>query len=141
MTGNKKIFKNLVLKDRGWVTFGDGTKKQVLGKGTICIPGLPINGVGFAVCRTGCSCARCAGPATSSKLGQVTAILFNLCEPTYINFKPYQRDQKGTYQAETAYGAESGGGTVGRSSYHDALVCHPLLNNFCTGSRLIECEQ
>ncbi|KAK0572842.1 hypothetical protein LWI29_038048 [Acer saccharum] len=41
MTGNKEFFKNLVLKDRGWVTFGDGTKKQVLGKGTICIPGLP----------------------------------------------------------------------------------------------------
>ena len=30
-----------MLKDGGWVTFGDGTKKQVLGKGTICIPGLP----------------------------------------------------------------------------------------------------
>ena len=42
MTGNKEFFKNLVLKDGGWVTFGDGTKKQVLGKGTICIPGLPI---------------------------------------------------------------------------------------------------
>ncbi|KAK0586597.1 hypothetical protein LWI29_009370 [Acer saccharum] len=41
MTGNKEFFKNLVLKDGGWVTFGDGTKKQVLGKGTICIPGLP----------------------------------------------------------------------------------------------------
>ncbi|KAK0588753.1 hypothetical protein LWI29_005016 [Acer saccharum] len=41
MTGNKEFFKNLVLKDRGWVAFGDGTKKQVLGKGTICIPGLP----------------------------------------------------------------------------------------------------
>ena len=41
MTGNKDFFKNLVLKDGGWVTFGDGTKKQVLGKGTICIPGLP----------------------------------------------------------------------------------------------------
>ncbi|KAK1552751.1 hypothetical protein Q3G72_022904 [Acer saccharum] len=40
MTGNKEFFKNLVLKDGGWVTFGDGTKKQVLGKGTICIPGL-----------------------------------------------------------------------------------------------------
>ncbi|KAK0600566.1 hypothetical protein LWI29_016181 [Acer saccharum] len=41
MTGNKEFFKNLVLNYGGWVTFGDGTKKQVLGKGTICIPGLP----------------------------------------------------------------------------------------------------
>ncbi|KAK0594653.1 hypothetical protein LWI29_005272 [Acer saccharum] len=41
MTGNKEFFKNLVLKDGGWVTFGNGTKKQVLGKGTIFIPGLP----------------------------------------------------------------------------------------------------
>ena len=41
MTGNEEFFKNVVLKDGEWVTFGDGTKKQVLGKGTICIPGLP----------------------------------------------------------------------------------------------------
>ena len=41
MTGNKEFFKNLVLKDGGWVTFGDCTKKQVLGKRTIYIPGLP----------------------------------------------------------------------------------------------------
>ena len=41
MTGNKEFFVSLDLKDGGWVTFGDGTKKQVLGKGTICIPGLP----------------------------------------------------------------------------------------------------
>ncbi|KAK0593890.1 hypothetical protein LWI29_016102 [Acer saccharum] len=41
MIGNKEFFKNLVLKDGGWVTFGDGTKKKVLGKGTICIPKLP----------------------------------------------------------------------------------------------------
>ena len=41
MTRNKEFFENLILKDGGWVTFGDGTKKQVLGKGTIRIPGLP----------------------------------------------------------------------------------------------------
>ena len=27
MTGNKEFFKHLVMKDGGWVTFGDGTKK------------------------------------------------------------------------------------------------------------------
>ena len=27
MAGNKEFFKNLVLKDEGWNTFGDGSKK------------------------------------------------------------------------------------------------------------------
>ena len=41
MTGNKSFFKSLVMEDGGFVTFGDGSKKKVIGKGNISIPGLP----------------------------------------------------------------------------------------------------
>ena len=41
MTGNKSFFKTLVMEDGGFVTFGDGSKKKVIGKGNISIPGLP----------------------------------------------------------------------------------------------------
>jgi hypothetical protein len=41
MTGNKSFFETLVMEEGGCVTFGDGSKKKVIGKGTISIPGLP----------------------------------------------------------------------------------------------------
>ena len=41
MTGNKSFFGTLVMDEGGCVTFGDGSKKRVIGKGTISITGLP----------------------------------------------------------------------------------------------------
>ena len=41
MTGDKSLFKSLKEKVGDYVTFGDGSHAQVLGKGTIEIPGLP----------------------------------------------------------------------------------------------------
>ncbi|KAK0600398.1 hypothetical protein LWI29_014530 [Acer saccharum] len=41
MTGNKSFFETLVMEEGGYVTFGDGSKKKVVGKGTISVPGLP----------------------------------------------------------------------------------------------------
>ena len=41
MPRNKSFFETLVLEKGGCVTFGDGSKKRVAGKGTISIPGLP----------------------------------------------------------------------------------------------------
>ena len=41
MTGNKSFSETLVMEEGGCVTFGDGSKKRVRGKGTISIPGLP----------------------------------------------------------------------------------------------------
>ena len=35
MTENKSFFKTLVIEDGGFVTFGDGSKKKVIGKGNI----------------------------------------------------------------------------------------------------------
>ena len=42
MTGDKTLFKSLKEKVGDYVTFGDGSHAQVLGKGTIKIPGLPL---------------------------------------------------------------------------------------------------
>ena len=42
MTGDKSLFKTLKEKEDGFVTFGDGSHSQVLGKGTVDIPGLPL---------------------------------------------------------------------------------------------------
>ena len=42
MTGDKSLFKSLKEKKDGYVTFGDGSHSQVLGKGIIDIPGLPL---------------------------------------------------------------------------------------------------
>ena len=42
MTGDKSLFKNLKEKEDGFVTFGDGSHSQVLGKGIVDIPGLPL---------------------------------------------------------------------------------------------------
>ena len=42
MIGNKSLFKTLKEKINDYVTFGDGSHAQVLGKGTIEIPGLPL---------------------------------------------------------------------------------------------------
>ena len=39
--GNKSFFKTLVMEEGGCVTFGDGSKKRVIGKETISVPGLP----------------------------------------------------------------------------------------------------
>ena len=41
MTENKSFFETLVMEECGNVTFGDGSKKKVVRKGTISIPGLP----------------------------------------------------------------------------------------------------
>ena len=41
MTGNKSFFETLVMEEGGNVTFGDGSKRNVIGKGTISVPGLP----------------------------------------------------------------------------------------------------
>ncbi|KAK1558510.1 hypothetical protein Q3G72_003173 [Acer saccharum] len=41
MTGNKSFFETLVMEKGGNVTFGDGSKRNVVGKGTISVPGLP----------------------------------------------------------------------------------------------------
>ena len=41
MTGNKSFFETLVMEECGNVTFGDGSKRNVVGKGTISVPGLP----------------------------------------------------------------------------------------------------
>ena len=42
MTGDKSLFKSLKEKVGDYVTFGDGSHAQVLGKGTIEISGLPL---------------------------------------------------------------------------------------------------
>ena len=42
MTGYKSLFKSLKEKVGDYVTFGDGSHAQVLGKGTIEIPRLPL---------------------------------------------------------------------------------------------------
>ena len=42
MTGDKSLFKTLKEKVGDYVTFGDGSDAQVLGKGTIEILGLPL---------------------------------------------------------------------------------------------------
>ena len=42
MTRDKSLFKSLKEKEDGYVTFGDGSHPQVLGKGTIDIPRLPL---------------------------------------------------------------------------------------------------
>ena len=42
MTRNKSFFETLVMEEEGFVTFGDGSKKRVVGKGTISIPELPF---------------------------------------------------------------------------------------------------
>ena len=42
MTGDKSLFKTFKEKVGDYVTFGDGSHAQVLGKGTIEIPGLPL---------------------------------------------------------------------------------------------------
>ena len=40
--GDKSLFKSLKEKVGDYVTFGDGSHAQVLGKGTTKIPGLPL---------------------------------------------------------------------------------------------------
>ena len=42
MTGDKSLFKTLKEKEDGFVTFGDGSHSQVLGKGIMDILGLPL---------------------------------------------------------------------------------------------------
>ena len=42
MIGDKSLFKTFKEKEDGFVTFGDGSHSQVLGKGTVDIPGLPL---------------------------------------------------------------------------------------------------
>ena len=42
MIGDKSLFKTLKEKEDGYVTFGDGSHSQVLGKGIVDIPGLPL---------------------------------------------------------------------------------------------------
>ena len=42
MTCDKSLFKTLKEKEDGFVTFGDGSHSQVLGKGMIKILGLPL---------------------------------------------------------------------------------------------------
>ena len=42
MTGDKSLFKTFKEKEDGFVTFGDVSHSQVLGKGTVDIPGLPL---------------------------------------------------------------------------------------------------
>ena len=42
ITGDKALFKSLKEKVGDYVTFRDGSHAQVLGKGTIEIPGLPL---------------------------------------------------------------------------------------------------
>ncbi|XP_075645697.1 uncharacterized protein LOC142616804 [Castanea sativa] len=41
MTGDRSLFKDFESKKGGNVTFGDGTKSQIKGKGTISLPKLP----------------------------------------------------------------------------------------------------
>ena len=41
MIGDHSLFKVFVSKKGGNVTFGDGSKSQIKGKGTISLPGLP----------------------------------------------------------------------------------------------------
>ncbi|XP_021828798.1 uncharacterized protein LOC110769176 [Prunus avium] len=41
MSGDKSVFSSLTPFDGGTVTFDGGHKSQVVGKGTVCIPGLP----------------------------------------------------------------------------------------------------
>ena len=42
MTGDKTLFKTLKETVGDYVTFGDGSHAQILGKGTIEVPGLPL---------------------------------------------------------------------------------------------------
>ena len=42
MTGDKTLFKSLKEKVGDYVTFGDGSHAQVLSKGTVEIPRLPL---------------------------------------------------------------------------------------------------
>ena len=41
ITGDKSLFKTFEFKNGGNVTFGDGSKSQIKGKGIISLPGLP----------------------------------------------------------------------------------------------------
>ena len=41
MTGDQSLFKVFKSKKGGNVTFGDGSKSQIKGKGIISLPGLP----------------------------------------------------------------------------------------------------
>ena len=41
MTGDRSLFKVFDSKKGGNVTFGDGSKSQIKGKGIISLPGLP----------------------------------------------------------------------------------------------------
>ena len=41
MTGDRSLFKVFESKKGGNITFGDGSKSQVKGKGIISLPGLP----------------------------------------------------------------------------------------------------
>ena len=41
MTGDRSLFKVFKSKKGGNVTFGDGSKSQIKGKGIISLPGLP----------------------------------------------------------------------------------------------------
>ena len=42
MAGDKSLFNSLKEKENSYVMFGDGSHSQILGKGTIDIPGLPL---------------------------------------------------------------------------------------------------
>ena len=42
MTGNITLFKHFILMKSGVVTFGDGKKGRILGKGSIEVQGLPL---------------------------------------------------------------------------------------------------
>ena len=42
MTRNKSYFKTLLMEDGGFITFGDGSRKKVIGKDNISILCLPI---------------------------------------------------------------------------------------------------
>ena len=42
MIGDKPLFKNLKEKEDDFVTFGDGSHSQVLGRGIVDIPRLPL---------------------------------------------------------------------------------------------------
>ena len=48
MTGDRSLFKVFESKNGGNVTFGDGSKSQIKGKGIISLPGLDIANVLYA---------------------------------------------------------------------------------------------
>ena len=75
MTGDWSIFKVFESKKCGNVTFGDGSKSQIKGKGIISLPGCSENLVLYLIQNT---------HSRSKKYGSISFMIDNM---HYLNFK------------------------------------------------------